>query len=37
MKKILLAVFGLAGVVIAGRKLQESKAEQALLAAALEE
>jgi hypothetical protein len=34
MKKILLAVFGLLGVVIAGRKLQESKAEQALWAEA---
>jgi hypothetical protein len=34
MKKILLAVFGLAGVVLAGKKLQESKAEQALWAEA---
>ena len=34
MKKVLLAVFGLLGVVIAGRKLQESKAEQALWAEA---
>ncbi len=34
MKKILLAVLGLLGVVIAGKKLQESKAEQALWAEA---
>lgn len=34
VKKILLAVLAAAGVVIAGKKLQESKAEQALWAEA---
>ncbi|WP_242530419.1 DLW-39 family protein [Nocardioides aromaticivorans] len=34
MKKILLAVLAAAGVVVAGKKLQESKAEQALWAEA---
>ncbi|MDQ6526450.1 DLW-39 family protein [Nocardioides sp. LHD-245] len=34
MKKVLLAVFGVVGLVIAGKKLQESKAEQALWAQA---
>jgi len=32
MKKVLLAVLGVVGVVIAGKKLQESRAEQALWA-----
>ncbi len=34
MKKILLALFGLVGVVVAGKKLQQGKAEQALWAEA---
>lgn len=34
VKKILLAVLAAAGVVVAGKKLQESKAEQALWAEA---
>lgn len=34
MKKVLLAIFGLVGVILAGKKLQESKAEQALWAEA---
>ena len=34
MKKLDLAVLAAAGVVVAGRKLQESKAEQALWAEA---
>ncbi|WP_240044512.1 DLW-39 family protein [Nocardioides albidus] len=32
MKKAVLAILGLVGVVLAGKKLQESKAEQALWA-----
>lgn len=34
MKKLVLAVVAAVGVVVAGRKLQESKAEQALWAEA---
>lgn len=34
MKKLVLAVLAAVGVVVAGKKLQESKAEQALWAEA---
>ncbi len=34
MKKVVLAVLAAVGVVVAGKKLQESKAEQALWAEA---